>query len=115
MTLEDAAKKLGLSSNTIVKNFKRTQENLAKRGVKLTRVGTNNYEIERTNEEKVCYTISQLIEALDYWMDILGDVPVYRMNGSGGINLTETYKVIPTETSVIKDDVSESETIIIID
>lgn len=48
-------------------------------------------------------------------MDILGDVPVYRMNGFGGINLAQTYRLIPTETSMIKDDMSESDTVIVID
>lgn len=66
MTLEETALRLGLSSNTILKNFKRTQDNLAKRGVKLTKIGTNNYEIQVIDEKKIFYTISQLIEDLDY-------------------------------------------------
>ena len=42
MTLEEVAERLGKSPNTIEKNFKRTQTNLAKQGVSLIRRGPND-------------------------------------------------------------------------
>ena len=45
MTLEEVAERLGRSPNTIKKNFKRTQETLAKQGVSLTKSG-DDYNIQ---------------------------------------------------------------------
>jgi transcriptional antiterminator len=52
MTLKETALRLGKSENTIYKNFKRTQETLAKRGIILTRIAKDNYTIEYKEEKK---------------------------------------------------------------
>ena len=49
MTLKEAAQQLGVSENTLYKNFKRTQETLEKYGIVVTRWGrgkTADYQIE---------------------------------------------------------------------
>mgnify|MGYP006324080231 CR=1 FL=1 len=49
MTLEEAALQLGKDKSTIYKNFKRTQDNLRKKGIILSRWGRGKdveYEIE---------------------------------------------------------------------
>ena len=49
MTLQEVCRVLGKSEGTIKKNFKRTQENLAKKGIILTRAGigeTAIYKVE---------------------------------------------------------------------
>lgn len=51
MTLQEVAQQLGKSESTIYKNFKRTQESLLKKGIILTRWGTDDYEIEYEEEE----------------------------------------------------------------
>ena len=48
MTLQEVCKILGKSENTLKRNFKRTQENLAKKGIILTKKGigeTAIYEV----------------------------------------------------------------------
>jgi len=52
MTLQEVAQQLGKSESTIYKNFKRTQESLLKKGIILTRWGTDDYEIEYEEEEQ---------------------------------------------------------------
>jgi predicted transcriptional regulator len=54
MTLQEVSQKLGKSEATIYKNFKRTQETLAKKGIILKREGkgeTVSYSIEYENKE----------------------------------------------------------------
>ena len=48
MTLQEVCRILGKSENTLKRNFKRTQENLAKKGIILTKKGigeTAVYEV----------------------------------------------------------------------
>lgn len=55
MTLEETMKQLNLSECTLKHHFKRTQENLAKRGIILTKTGVKEYtryEIEYRTKEK---------------------------------------------------------------
>ncbi len=52
MTLKEVAQQLGKSELTIYRNFKRTQENLAKHGIILTKWGRGEYtEYEIEYEE----------------------------------------------------------------
>lgn len=49
LTLEELAKEVGRSENTLLKNFKVTQERLAKRGIVITKYGmgkTAKYKVE---------------------------------------------------------------------
>lgn len=55
MTLKEVCKILGKSETTLITSFKRTQENLAKKGIVLTKngVGKNaNYTITYVEDEK---------------------------------------------------------------
>lgn len=55
MTLKEAAQQLGVSENTLYKNFKRTQETLEKYGIVVTRWGrgkTADYQIEYEEMEE---------------------------------------------------------------
>ena len=88
MTLEEVAKRLGRSPNTIKKNFKRTQETLAKQGV-------------------------SLIEVLEEWKEELGDIPVYRINQD--TNLQTVYRVFPFDNDKIFKGLGDYERAIIID
>lgn len=46
MTLAEVAQKLRYSEQTIYSNFKRTQERLKKKGIILTKITKDDYEIE---------------------------------------------------------------------
>ena len=55
MTLQEAAKKLGKSENTLITNFNRTKNNLAKKGIILEKIGQGkeaNYNIYYEGEKK---------------------------------------------------------------
>lgn len=54
LTIEELAKELGRSENSILKNYKRTKENLAKKGIFISRSGTGKnakYKIEYNYED----------------------------------------------------------------
>ena len=52
MTLEEVALVLGKAESTIYKNFTRTQKNLEKKGIILTKIDTDNYIIEYCQQNK---------------------------------------------------------------
>lgn len=55
MTLQEVCKRLGKSESTLQNSFKRTQENLLKKGIVLTKEGigkTAIYEITYLEDEK---------------------------------------------------------------
>ena len=114
MTLEEVAERLGKSPNTIEKNFKRTQTNLAKQGVSLIRRGPNDYDIAIIDKSKAYFTISQLIGALEDWKEELGDIPVYRMNGNQN-HLVPTYRVFNIESKTILGATEGYDRVIVID
>ena len=112
MTLEEVAERLGRSPNTIKKNFKRTQETLAKQGVSLTKSG-DDYNIQIIDKQKVYFTISQLIEVLEEWKEELGDIPVYRVDQD--TNLQTVYRVFPFDNDKIFQGLGDYKRAIIID
>ena len=52
MTLKEVALVLGKAESTIYKNFTRTQRNLEKKGIILTKIDTDNYTIEYRQQDK---------------------------------------------------------------
>ena len=55
MTLQEVCKVLGKSETTLITSFKRTQENLAKKGILLQKEGVGkkaNYTITYVEDEK---------------------------------------------------------------
>lgn len=51
LSLDEVCEQLGKNRNTILKNYKRTRENLKKKGILLTRYGSG---------EKAVYTIEYI-------------------------------------------------------
>lgn len=55
MTLQEVCKILGKSETTLIASFKRTQENLKKKGIILKKTGVGKkaeYQIEYTEDDK---------------------------------------------------------------
>lgn len=57
MTLQEVCKALGKSETTLISSFKRTQENLAKKGIILIKIGVGknaDYQIKYKEDDFLC-------------------------------------------------------------
>ena len=66
MTLQEVAQQLGKSESTIYKNFRRTQETLLKKGIVLTRLGPDEYEIEYEEADETYLEEKQRQNQIEY-------------------------------------------------